>query len=91
MARKIETPIVLTPEIREQLRAVARSRTLEYRRVVRAKALLWSADGQTDVEIANRTEVSVKTVAAWRDDFQRRGLECLADKKRPGRRGSFSP
>ena len=91
MARKIETPIVLSPEMREQLDAVARSRTLEYRQVIRAKALLWSASGQTDVEIANRTEVSVKTVACWRDDFQDRGLECLVDKKRPGRKGSFSP
>ncbi len=91
MARKSEIPVDLTDEQRKFLEQLVRVRTAEHRRVVRARALLWAAEGRQDVEIAEMAGVTARTVANWRLDFRKRGTECLVDRKRSGRKGSFPP
>src|SRR6266545_4009693 len=59
---------------REVLDALARSQTLPFRVVTRARVLLLAADGVSNVEIAELAGVSRPTVLAWRADFATRGL-----------------
>ena len=59
---------------RAVLDALARSQTLPFRVVQRARALLLAADGVSNVEIAELAGVSRPTVLAWRADFAQRGL-----------------
>src|SRR6266542_920872 len=59
---------------REVLDALARSQTLPFRVVTRARVLLLAADGLSNVEIAEVAGVSRPTVLAWRADFAGRGL-----------------
>jgi transposase/DNA-binding CsgD family transcriptional regulator len=59
---------------REVLETLAGSRTAEYRLVQRARALLLAADGVSNSEISEVTEVSRPTVLAWRGQFEKDGL-----------------
>ena len=59
---------------REVLDGLARSQTLSFRVVQRARALLLVADGVSNVEIAEVVGVARATVLAWRADFRRQGL-----------------
>jgi len=59
---------------REVLDALARSQTLPFRVVQRARALLLAADGVSNVEIAEMVGVSRPTVLGWRAEFIQRGL-----------------
>jgi len=49
--------------------------------VRRAKALLWASEGVANTVIAERVEVTVKTVRAWRDRFAEEGLAKFAHVK----------
>jgi len=66
--------LAITESQREVLEALARSRTAEVRQVTRARVLLLAADGVSNVEIAQRVEVSRPTVLAWRKQFEADGL-----------------
>jgi hypothetical protein len=59
---------------RQVLDNLARSQTLPFRVVQRARALLLAADGVANVEIAELVGVSRPTVLAWRAGFADRGL-----------------
>ncbi len=59
---------------RDVLDALARSQTLPFRVVQRARAVLLAADGVSNVEISEVVGVSRPTVLAWRGDFAQRGL-----------------
>ena len=59
---------------RDVLDTLARSQTLPFRVVQRARALLLAADGVSNVEICELVGVSRPTVLAWRADFAERGL-----------------
>src|SRR5699024_5179345 len=59
---------------RETLQALSKSQTSPYREVQRAKALLLAGDGVANTVIAERVEVTVKTVRAWRERFAEDGL-----------------
>src|SRR6266511_2456790 len=61
---------------REVLDALARSQTLPFRVVTRARVLLLAADGVSNVEIAELAGVSRPTVLAWRADLAQRGGGC---------------
>src|SRR6266542_2216768 len=74
---------------REVLDALARSQTLPFRVVTRARVLLLAADGVSNVEIAELAGVSRPTVLAWRADFAQRGLVDF-DEEREGRRRKTS-
>ena len=70
---------------RQQLEAVARSRSLPSGLVRRARIVLLSADGLANKEIAARLEVSEPTVGKWRRRFSEQGIQGLHDELRPGR------
>lgn len=75
----------LTPDERMHLRGLATSRTLPHSLVSRAKVVLWSADGQSNTEIAERLGWTNATVGKWRSRFVEHRVAGLYDELRPGR------
>jgi len=75
----------VTEEEREQLVNFARSRTVPHALAARAKLVLWSAEGQSNTEIADRLGWTKATVGKWRRRFLERRLAGLYDEVRPGR------
>jgi transposase/transposase-like protein len=69
----------------EQLRSIARSRSLQHSLVRRARIVLMSAEGVTNQTIAVRCGVSVPTISHWRRCWRERGLAGLHGEPRPGR------
>lgn len=59
--------------------------------VVRARIVLWAAEGTENVRIAGRLGVALNTVIKWRKRFWEEGMDGLADRKRSGRPRSFPP
>ena len=53
---------------------MAASSVLPHRRVVRAQALLWAAEGVANEEIARRCDVDSDTVRRWRTRFAEKGV-----------------
>jgi Helix-turn-helix domain len=53
--------------------------------VSRAKIVLWSASGKTNLEIAQQLEMTNATVGKWRRRFLEQGIAGLHDELRPGR------
>ena len=51
----------------------------------RATALLELSRGKSLGEVSTTLNTSYQTVAAWRDNYVARGLECLQDAPRSGR------
>ena len=80
-----KTAVNLTAEEREQLHSLARSRTLSHALVARAKLVLWSAEGESNSEIAARLRWTKATVGKWRQRFVQHRLVGLYDEARPGR------
>src|SRR6267154_547035 len=68
------SPLSMTDGQREVLETLVRSHTAEVRQVLRARVLLLAAEGVSNVEIAQRCEVSRPTVLAWRRAFESDGL-----------------
>ena len=83
-------PIVLSDEEREQLSAVANSRSLPHGLVRRAHIVLLDADGISSNAIAERVGVSHQSVCYWRKRYLKQGLAGLHDELRPGRPRSVS-
>jgi transposase len=82
--------LVMSDGQREMLEALARSRTAPYREVQRAKALLLAGGGSAIKVFAERVEVTVKTVRAWRERFDEEGLAKFARvKEGRGRKASI--
>ena len=93
MARGSVSPfeIVLTVEERLELECRARCYTASYAQVVRAKIVLFAADGLANVEIAARCDTSPQVVHRWRKRFFEQRLKGLEDAPRSGRPRVFSP
>ncbi|WP_051450896.1 helix-turn-helix domain-containing protein [Actinospica robiniae] len=53
--------------------------------VLRCQIVLASADGATDMRIAQELGVSIPTVGKWRARFRAAGIDGLVDVPRPGR------
>lgn len=86
MATGRPKPILhLNDDERDQLRSLAKSRTLPNALVSRAQLILWSAEGRTNSEIAKRLRCTQATVGKWRQRFIRQRLAGLYDELRPGR------
>ncbi len=51
----------------------------------RATALLELSRGKSLCEVADTLHTTYQTVAAWRDNYRARGLDCLQDQPRSGR------
>jgi putative transposase len=77
--------LVLSPEQREQLESLAHSRALPAGLVSRAKIILLSAAGKTNLEIARLLQVTNVTAGKWRRRFLEAGISGLQDELRPGR------
>ena len=78
-------PIVLSPQVREELMSLSRSRSLSHGLVRRANIILMSADGLSNRAIAKKVGLSAQSVATWRNRFLRQGLMGLYDERRSGR------
>jgi len=83
-------PIDLAPELKEQLRSMARSRSLPYGLVRRAKIILMAAEGMNNKTIAQQVGLSAIMVGLWRRRFIQQGLVGLYDEARPGGPRSIS-
>jgi putative transposase len=69
---------------------LAASRTLPPSLVARAKVVLWSAQGQSNTQIAVRLRWRNATVGKWRQRFIEHRLAGLYDELRPGRPRSIA-
>lgn len=83
-------PIMLSNEEREQLTAIANSRSLPYGLVRRANIILLAADGISNNIVAERVGISRQGVCYWRKRYFQQGLTGLHDELRPGRPRSIS-
>ena len=77
-------PLTVTDEEREVLTRLARRRKTSQQLAKRARAILLSADGVANREVAKRVGVHEATICAWRQRFLDRRLEALHDEPRPG-------
>lgn len=73
------------------MEAKARRYTSSYYQIVRAKIVLYAAEGMQNKDIAARLDTSPQIVSKWRKRFFEQGLEGLQDAPRRGRPGSFPP
>ena len=91
MPRQSPFRIELEAETRALLQAAARRYTSPYRDVIRAKVVLYAAQGLPNDEIARRLDTPRQVVSKWRKRFFERGLAGLEELPRQGRPGVFSP
>jgi transposase len=73
MPRQSPYSIVLDPATRRALETRARSYTLAYRDVVRARIVLMAAQGVSNDQIALRLNTSRDVVSMWRKRFFEEG------------------
>jgi putative transposase len=78
-------PLQLQREQREQLQAMASSRSLPHGLVTRVRIILLSADGLSNKDIAARLRLNQVTVGLWRRRFVKQGLTGLHEELRSGR------
>jgi transposase len=78
-------PIELAAGERAQLELWVKDRSTARDRELRCRIVLAAAEGQKNVEIAERLRISPATVRKWRRRFAQRRLDGLRDEPRPGR------
>ena len=81
----------LTPEERQQIEALAHSRTEPARTVERAQIILAAAGGQGPAQVARALGVSRPTVYRWVARFNLQGPYGLEDQPRAGRPATYPP
>ena len=91
MARKSPFLLKLRSTERAALRKVARKYTSPYRDVVRAKVVLYAAQGWDNQAIAERLDLPRQIVSKWRKRFFAQRLVGLEELPRHGRPPRFSP
>lgn len=91
MPRQSPFHITLESEQKTALEAIARRYTSPYRDVIRAKIVLYAAQGLPNDEIAKRLDMPRQVVSKWRKRFFEQGLTGLEELPRQGRPGVFSP
>ena len=91
MGRPPRQKIVLSDEERVVLERRARAEKLAFQDVLRARIVLYAADGLHDTEIAAKLDTSPVLVGRWRRRFAEQRLEGLTDKPRAGRPRRFPP
>ena len=77
--RRKPQEITLSEAERRELEARSRAQKGEYRRVVRARIILYAAQGLTNQEIAKRLDTPARTVCTWRKRFLEWRLAGLED------------
>ena len=83
-------PVVLPEEDRQQLTAVARSRSLPHGVVMRARIVLLAANGIPNNQIAHEVGLSQQSVCLWRKRYLGHGVEGLHDELKGGRPRTIS-
>jgi putative transposase len=83
--------IVLSADERSELEHVAACYTRPHKQVQRAKLVLYAAQGEPNVEIGKRLDMSAEVVGRWRKRFAEERLEGLSDRPRAGRPRRFPP
>lgn len=91
MPRRSPYTILLSEMERQMLTTVAVTYTAPYFEVVRAKIILYAADGLENQAIAARLDLPRQVVSTWRKRFYKRRLPGLEDQPRTGRPPGFSP
>lgn len=91
MPRQSPFHIALEPGDRTSLEAMARKYTSSYRDVIRAKIVLYAAQGLGNDEIAQRLDTPRQVVSKWRKRFFEQGMAGLEELPRQGRPSVFSP
>jgi hypothetical protein len=91
MPRTSPYQIVLRDEERQALEQRADRYTLPYFQVVRARMILYAADGLANDQIAERLDTRREVVSLWRKRFFEERLAGLEELPRPGRPRSFPP
>jgi len=91
MPRKSPYTIVLRPDERCELESRAAKYTLPYSQVIRARMILYAAEGLSNNQIAERLDTRREVVSLWRKRFFEERLAGLEERVRPGRPRSFSP
>ena len=89
----VTTPIriLLTDEERSALERMSRALSAPHRAVVRAKAILLLAAGQTVSAVSREVGRERRHVRKWAVRFQKKRLKGLEDLPRSGRPARFSP
>lgn len=91
MARHSPFVLELTPEERSMLEARARAYSSPYRDVMRARIVLYAAEGWDNERIAARLDTPRQVVSRWRKRFFEQRLAGLEELPRGGRPADFSP
>jgi putative transposase len=91
MAGRSRYQIVLSDEERRELEHRAACYSRPHREVLRAKLVLYAAEGLSNVEIGERLQMLPELVGRWRRRFYEERIEGLSDRKRAGRPRRFSP
>lgn len=91
MPRKSPYRVKLSPRVKATLAAMARKYTSPYRDVIRARIVLYAAQGLSNDEIAQRLDTPRQIVSKWRKRFFEEGLAGLEERSRVGRPARFSP
>jgi len=90
MPRRSPYRIELSDEERAVLESMARSYTLPYWQVTRARMVLLAAEGLRNDQIAARLDCGRDVVSLWRKRFFEQRL-AAEDRPRRGRPPAFSP
>ncbi len=77
--------LTLRPGDKQKLEAVLRRRNVPLREAQRARIILLSSEGQSNMDISRLTDVHRNQVIQWRDRYKREGLHGLEDRTRSGR------
>lgn len=91
MPRRSPFVIELTSAEKAQLETAARQYTSPYRDVIRAKIILFAAEGLSNDVIAARLDTPRQIVSKWRKRFFKDRLMGLEEQARSGRPVRFSP
>ena len=83
-------PMVVSPEMQEQLQTMSRARSLPQALAQRARIILLAADGLSNTHIAAQLRLSLPTVGKWRRRYLLQGLVGLYDEAKPGGPRSIS-
>lgn len=91
MPRRSPYRIKLSRQEKASLEAVARKYTSPYRDVIRAKVVLYAAQGLSNEAIAQRLDMPRQVVSKWRKRYFEEGFGGLEERSRAGRPVRFSP
>lgn len=91
MPRLCPYRIELSDAERARLEATGRKYTSPYRDVIRARIVLYAAEGLDNDAIAARLDTPRQIVSKWRKRFFRERLRGLEERSRTGRPALLSP